>query len=141
MMPLNCILLVDDDPPTNFLHHRLLEKMNLAARIIVARNGEEALDYLRNCELEGGAGYPYPDLIFLDINMPRMDGWEFLEHFRLQNLAAQYPMTIVMLTNSPNPDDRIRAGRMPEVKGFYSKPLSRDMLNGIIDNGLSERPG
>ena len=76
--PLKLILLVDDDEATNFLHKIMINDAGCAQGIHVAKNGKEAIEYLTNA-IEGK--YPQPDLIFLDINMPVMNGWEFLDEF------------------------------------------------------------
>lgn len=75
--PVNRILLVDDDAVTNMMHSRVIERSGRAKRIDVATDGQEALDLLRS---DLAAGHPLPELIFLDINMPGMGGFEFLEH-------------------------------------------------------------
>ena len=74
---LNCILLVDDDEATNFINTALLKKAKVTNRIEVALNGLEALDYLQTHMHENRRQY-FPEIIFLDINMPVMDGWEFI---------------------------------------------------------------
>ena len=83
---LNCILLVDDDEPTNFLNQMVIEELDIAEQIRVAQNGQEALTYLKKTGI-GDENFPLPDLILLDINMPAMNGWEFLERYRKLNLA------------------------------------------------------
>ena len=82
---IDSVLLVEDDRITNFLNERLLRKLNITESIKVATNGEEALQYLEKTE---ASGKPLPDLIFLDINMPVMDGLEFL-----QEVQQNFPST------------------------------------------------
>jgi len=81
---LSCVLLVDDDEPTNFLNRIILEEAGCAERIEVAQSGQAALSYLQKAGEHGPGGvvYPNPSLIFLDINMPAMDGWEFLSRYK-----------------------------------------------------------
>lgn len=125
---LNNILLVDDDAAVNFINSFLLKKMDCADKITVRENAMLALDYLKNNFLEGNAA---PDLIFLDINMPCMNGWEFIEAFR--KLPAQITHSpIVMLTTSTNPDDEEKALCIPEIASFKTKPLSKDKMNNIM---------
>jgi CheY-like chemotaxis protein len=127
---LNCILLIDDDEPTNFLNRLTLEQAGCARDIRIAQSGQEALDYLRNC---GSSGAPRPDLIFLDINMPAMDGWEFLEKYRLLPAEQKAEIVLIMLTTSLNPDDEVRTQAIPEVSGFENKPLSQQRVTHLLE--------
>ena len=127
---LNCILLIDDDEPTNFLNRLTLEQAGCVRDIRVAQSGQEALDYLRSCGKEIA---PRPDLIFLDINMPAMDGWEFLERYRSLPAECKADIVLIMLTTSLNPDDEIRTRTIPEVSGFENKPLSQHRLIGLLE--------
>lgn len=123
---LNTILLIDDDEPTNFLSRMLIEEAHCAEHIQIADSGKVALDYLSN-------GNNSPDLIFLDINMPAMNGWEFLEKYRELEKVKQGKIIIIMLTTSLNPDDKIKAGQIPEIAGFEIKPLSSELIDRIIE--------
>lgn len=123
---LNCILLVDDDHEDNFFHEIIIKKMDITNTIQVARNGLEALEFLRK------KNQVIPELIFLDINMPKMNGWEFLEEYKHLNPNQKAKITIVMLTTSANPDDVKKAEEIADVNGYRSKPLSFEMLNEIL---------
>ena len=77
---LNGVMIIDDDEPTNFFNQMIVENSGCTDHIMVAQSGQEALDYLSNGALaEENSNSPLPSLIFLDINMPAMNGWEFLE--------------------------------------------------------------
>ena len=128
--PLNCILLIDDDEPTNFLNRLTLEQAGCTRDIRVAQSGQEALDYLHSC---GEGTPPRPDLIFLDINMPAMDGWEFLERYRRLPSERKADIVLIMLTTSLNPDDELRTRAIPEVSGFENKPLSQQRVNALLE--------
>lgn len=119
-------MLIDDDDPTNYLNRRVLEQAGCTDRIQVVQSGQEALDYL-------STGAPRPDLIFLDINMPGMDGWEFLEKYRELPKAGDGNSVMVMLTTSLNPDDALRARQIPEVAGYENKPLNDTLMEKILD--------
>ena len=133
---LNCILLVDDDEPTNFLNKMILEDVNCAQTIEVADSGIGALEYLKHA---GPKGDPTaPDLIFLDINMPAMNGWEFLERYSSLEKEKKANVVIVMLTTSLNPDDRAKANNIPDVSGFETKPLTQEKLDAILKKYFPE---
>jgi len=131
---LNCVLLIDDDEPTNFLSSMLLEQANCTEQIMVAENGRKALDYLTGTELFSldSNSFPCPDIIFLDINMPAMNGWEFLENYQKLKKKHQGKIIMIMLTTSLNPDDKIRAQKMPEISGFENKPLTIEMIGRVL---------
>jgi CheY-like chemotaxis protein len=129
---LNCILLVDDDPDDNFFHQRIINKMDITHAIAVAKNGIEALEYLRK------ENQVIPELIFLDINMPKMNGWEFLEEYKKLDEKQKARITIMMLTTSANPDDVAKANSIEEVTGIRTKPLSVEMLTEILDEHFQD---
>lgn len=132
---LNCILLVDDVEFTNIYNRRFLEKEKVAEHIYSVKNGVEALDYLTHQGkfTHNGTTYPLPDLILLDINMPVMDGWEFLEEFKaLTNEVNLKQCKVVVLTTSPNPEDENKARSMMEVTDYWVKPITREMINRVI---------
>ncbi|MCA9621230.1 MAG: response regulator [Myxococcales bacterium] len=126
MKKLREILLVDDNDADNYLHRIVIEELDCAETISEARDGTQALALLRSAEA------PPPEIIFLDINMPRMNGWQFLDAFEKLPVQRQSKVVIVMLTTSLNPDDHERAVRRPSVKGFENKPLTADALQLIL---------
>lgn len=137
---LNCILLVDDDIATNFINKKIIQKANIIEHIQVALNGKEALDYLCNQgkfeSIENR--YPKPQLILLDINMPVMDGWEFMEAYQNLNIANKENIVIVMLSSSFNPADKAKAESIPEISEFRQKPMSKEALLQIIATNFPE---
>ncbi|MGB1557443.1 MAG: response regulator [Oceanococcaceae bacterium] len=124
MTTLKSILLVDDNEIDTFFHRSVLEKMGVVEHIAEAYDGQEALDYLQQAE-------QMPELIFLDINMPIMDGWEFLERFK-QSGFDHRTVVVMMLTTSLNPDDAERAARLQELSGFITKPLKEEDMQKIV---------
>ena len=138
---LNCILVIDDDEPTNFFTRIILEEADCCNHIKTVQSGQEALDYLAQSEKPGADPnlYPSPDLIFLDINMPAMNGWEFLDEYRNLSIAPQHKMIMVMLTTSLFPEDKAKAGRSPEISGFENKPLTLDKLERILKTYFLDR--
>lgn len=141
MKPLDRILLVDDDAVTNMMHRRVIERSGRACAIDVATDGQEALDILC-ADLE--AGRPLPELIFLDINMPGMGGFEFLEHYAALDIAADAQLIIVMLSTSLLQADHARADADPNVHSFCDKPLRLEKLLELVEdfqrNNHAHRP-
>jgi CheY-like chemotaxis protein len=123
---LNCIMLIDDNEDDNFYHKMIIRELDLAEHIEVAETGFEALELLSKTTTT-------PNLIFLDINMPAMNGWEFLEEYRKLNEERKAQIIIIMLTTSLNPIDKKRAEKIPEINGFETKPLTTEMLKKIFD--------
>lgn len=129
----NCILLIDDDVAVNFIHERVISKSGCCDKVIIARNGQEGIDFLTT-KVDGK--YPQPDLIFLDINMPVMNGWEFLEAYSDLEKEQKGREIIVMLTTSLNPDDHDKAKQISHIDAFHPKPLNIDSLNSILEKVL-----
>jgi len=132
---LKTILLVDDDEATNFIHEMVIKQMNCTENIVVRENGIEALEYLKST-IEGK--HPQPDLIFLDINMPAMDGWEFLEEYKSLPKNQLAKSVVVMLTTSLNPEDKDKAEIIPFISRFMSKPLTKELLEEVLENHFIE---
>lgn len=127
---LRCVLLVDDDEATNFIHKTWFRIKGIAQEVITVNNGQKAIDYISR--QSGVQRLTQPEVILLDINMPVMDGWEFLAAFR--ELPDAFKRSyIYMLTSSPNPQDEQRALRIPEVTGFMRKPISKEMITGFMN--------
>ena len=110
-------LLIDDDSTANFLHQLLLKKMDVAERVLVAENGQQALELLNTTTLP-------PQLILLDLNMPVMNGPEFLAHYARLSLAAPRPV-VVVVSSSEHGIDQTRVQQLP-VDSFLEKPLTRE---------------
>ena len=129
---LNCILLIDDDPDDNEFHQIIIKEMDIVNCIDIVVNGVEALAYLKK---ENSVP---PELIFLDINMPKMNGWEFLEQYKYLDAKQKARVLIVILTTSANPDDMKRAKEIEEVTGFETKPLSKEILTEILQQHFQD---
>jgi len=138
MPAIRCTLLVDDDPTTNYLNRRLLQRLNVTAQVREAGNGQEALDLLAtSCTAPDAPACPA--LIFLDINMPVMDGFAFLEMYQRRPLV-QPPIVIVMLTTSLHPADVQRVNRLP-VAGFLTKPLTAEKIQQVLQQHFGHPAG
>jgi CheY-like chemotaxis protein len=132
---LGCVLLIDDDEPTNYLNLRVLRKADCANQVRAVQTAQEALDSLSRGDraLEKGNPCSLPDLIFLDINMPGLSGWDFLEAYGRLRIPEEEKAVIVMLTSSFNPDDRNRALSLGDVAEFESKPLTVKAVACILE--------
>lgn len=135
MKKLKCILLIDDNSDDNFFHSLTIKRAGVTDQIKVVKSGQEALEYLKNAHIDPD-NYPMPDLAFLDINMPGLNGFEFLEK-AIENkyLINGKPVVVVMLTNSLNPDDEKLATEKfsREIKAYITKPLTVETLNELIE--------
>ncbi len=128
---LHCILLVDDDKACNFFHQRLLKEMDCAENIEVATDGRMALDLLKSRKCK-------PDIIFLDINMPKMDGWEFLAEYEQLPADEKATTIIAMVTSSLNPDDKAKSEAFTSVKGFNSKYLNEEVVKSLLERDFAD---
>lgn len=129
MQKLPCILLVDDDPTTNYINRRLLEKLDIAHKLLVAQDGVEALNLLNeHCPQLAGK---CPVLVLLDMKMPVMDGFSFLEAYQQLPAAQQQNILVVMLSTSLHPQDVHRAQELP-VAAFLSKPLTNEKVRHLL---------
>lgn len=128
---LKCVLLVDDDEFTNLLHRTLIEDVGISKNIETAESASVALDLL---ECPKKAECKAPDIIFLDLNMPGMSGWDFLDLYNNKKTECKNKTRIIILSNSTNPYDRKKAESYAQVAGFRSKPLTDLMIHEIMDH-------
>jgi CheY-like chemotaxis protein len=115
------IVLIDDDPVQNLIAKEVLKKFVdvKAVKIIPFENPEEGLNYL----LSQNPKQALKTLVFLDINMPVLSGWDVLDRLVILDEKIKENMNLYMLTSSIDPTDEARAANYPLVKGFLSKPL------------------
>lgn len=116
---------VDDDPITLMLFKKIVEKASFAKEIVNAMNGEEAITFINAITYEDSK----PQLIFLDLNMPIMSGWEFLDLFNNSTYYKLNNTKIIILTSTIDPEDIKKSKTYPNVIEFLSKPITVEMLN------------
>ena len=134
---INKILCVDDDPITLMLCKKVIEKANFTNEIGTAKDGVEALSHFENLIEDNDHKLNYPKLVFLDLNMPIMDGWEFLEEFS-KKMTFEFPDTkIIVLSSSVDPKDIEKAKKYESVLEFLPKPITIEMLYYIKEKSLA----
>lgn len=129
MVDVKSIMLVDDDDISNFVTKDVIEKSDVVEDVFVALNGREALDLLKaKCE---ESDEDKPLLIFLDINMPVMDGFEFLEEFEEYSDDLKEDVYVVMLTSSEDEDD-VKRAKLHTISGYIPKPLTLEKMTEVM---------
>ena len=130
---LDKILCIDDDPITLMLCKMVITKALFSNEIITATNGEEALKYFNTFEYSNADGQVnnQPQLIFLDLNMPVMGGWEFLDYFNTPDYSDFNTIKVIVLSSTIDPEDLEKAKKYPMVIDFLSKPITKGMLEYI----------
>jgi len=125
------VMLIDDSEIDNFINQKMIEGHNFAERIYVHTGSKSALEFLLNFERAHLPEELLPQLIFLDINMPIMDGFQFAEELQKASLNLYDKVKIVFLTSSLNPLDQKRAMAVRGVYSFLNKPLTKDHLEKL----------
>jgi CheY-like chemotaxis protein len=126
---LNKILCVDDDPITVMLCRKVILKSDFSKHVDSAQNGEDALHYFDNLMLQQVTDYP--ELVLLDLNMPVMGGWEFLDNFSKTYAAYFTRIKVIVLSSTIDPQDVEKARTYPMVLDFMSKPITTEMLSNL----------
>ena len=124
MIKVDSVLLIDDDAVNNYLNSKLIRKMNISDEIHVATNGSEAVKFVEERRQD------CPNLIFLDLNMPAIDGFEFLEIFQKMEIPNKDKVVIVILTTSTNFGDMEKIKKYGNFE-FVNKPLKEEKISEI----------
>lgn len=124
MIKFDTIFLVDDDPINNLINKRLLKKAGIETEILEFQEGLDAISLLEKSDIKQCT------LIFLDINMPIMNGWEFLDVY--QEKFPDRKDEIIILSSSIDYQDRLKAQTYKSISGFLEKPLTLDKITTQI---------
>ena len=126
------VMLIDDNEIDNLINQKMIEAASIAEHIYTHTGARSAIEFLRNLEkLEKETKNVMPDVIFLDIDMPLMDGFQFLDEFDKLSEETKKKCKVVMLTSSINPQDVNKSKRYSYVKKYINKPLSQDNLANL----------
>ena len=120
-------MLIDDSSDDNFIHERAIKKTSSDFSIITKTSAKEALEYLAE------RTQPRVELIFLDINMPGMNGWDFLEAYNNLTSDQQGSPIIIMLTSSEYPEDLAKASTSGNITEYITKPLTKEIMAAIAE--------
>jgi CheY-like chemotaxis protein len=122
------VLLVDDNDIDNFINERMITTSGFGKTVVVRNSAQGALDYLRKITENNES---LPKVVFLDLNMPVMDGFAFLDEYEKMNDKVKSYCKIIVLSSSISPEDINRASTNPYVARFINKPLSEKYLSVI----------
>jgi CheY-like chemotaxis protein len=132
---LDLIMCIDDDPITLMLSKKVINKALFSKEIITAQNGEEALEFFKSLkDTTTKEAIPnQPQLILLDLNMPVMGGWEFLDHFSTPEYSDFNDINVIILSSTIDPEDINKSKNYPIVTDFLPKPITISMLNYLAN--------
>jgi CheY-like chemotaxis protein len=136
---INTVLSIEDDNITQMLNGIQLNTNKFCNKIIEAYNGIEAIDFFKKLDNGEISIESFPEIIFLDLNMPLMDGWDFFETFKREFAHFEEKTKIFILSSSINPTDLERAKNEKSIVAFLAKPLNADNLKKVLNLlGLKE---
>ena len=126
------VMLIDDNEIDNLINQKMIEAANITEHIFTHTGARSAIEFLKNIEkVEDVAEKILPDVIFLDIDMPLMDGFQFLDEFDKLSYTTKHKCKIVILTSSINPQDVNKSKEYSYVKKYINKPLSQENLEKL----------
>lgn len=122
-------MLLDDNELDNFINQKVIEASYFASKVYVNTSSKSALEFLNNLSISSTDKLDiFPEVVFIDLNMPMMDGFQFIENLK-KNLPKKIEsLRLVILTSSTNPNDRQRAAEISKNIVFLNKPLTSEML-------------
>ncbi|WP_303316344.1 response regulator [Flavivirga abyssicola] len=133
LIELACI--IDDDDIYTNLVKRVIKTKKLCENLITFKNGKQSIDYFEAL-LQNSDNNKIPDIIFIDLNMPIMDGWEFIEQFNKIKNRFNKLITLYIVSSSINPVDIDRAKSLNSVKDYLVKPVVINELENIFNESV-----
>ncbi|PIQ21842.1 MAG: response regulator [Cytophagales bacterium CG18_big_fil_WC_8_21_14_2_50_42_9] len=130
MAPFQTVVLIDDDSISNFITEKLILREAFAQEVQCFTSAEKALAFFKRIIPENNI---FPDMIFLDLNMPGMDGWEFIKAYKTLPAAYTAHCRLFMLSSAVDAKDIIQAKSLDEVEDFISKPLTAEDIAVILE--------
>jgi CheY-like chemotaxis protein len=123
------VMLIDDNELDNFINQKIIEGNLFAEKVYVNTGGISAIEFLKNLLVnEDLKEELFPNVIFIDINMPLMDGFQFIEEYQKLVGSVKKPVKLAILTSSINPEDKVRTKTLGTEIGFINKPLTDEAL-------------
>ncbi len=139
-MPLiDTVLLIDDDEINNMICTKIISKNDFATNVVACSSARQGLKYLQDALTDGAK--PLPTVIFLDINMPVMNGWDFLDQYKQMPGLDDKGIVLIMLSSSSSANDLSRAQGYPQVSDYITKPLTAAHLQHVRDRFFKDTGG
>lgn len=125
-------MLLDDNELDNFINQKIIEANHFASKIYINTGSKSALEFLNNLSISStDAVNIFPEIIFVDLNMPMMDGFQFIENLKNKLPEKLKNLKLVILTSSVNPEDKKKASEIALDITFLNKPLTQEMLEKL----------
>ncbi|WBO84798.1 response regulator [Hymenobacter yonginensis] len=128
---LRSVVLIDDNETTIFLNNRLLTRLEVADNVLTFSRAEQAFDALWGTETTGAPAHGVPELVFVDLKMPGMDGFEFLQRFNELPEPVRQQTVLTVLTTSMHAADTARVAQYPNIE-YLSKPLTEEKMSKLL---------
>ena|SRR2546428_8450893 len=130
MKSIDNLCVIDDDKVCQFIIKTYAAKRSLAKNMQLFTDASDALQYLKNVSTDPKR---LPDMILLDINMPIMDGWTFLDEFQKIRKGMRKDIIINMITSSIHEDDMLKSKSYSDISGFYVKPINEQLIMDMFE--------
>jgi CheY-like chemotaxis protein len=124
------VIVLDDDQIQHLILKKMMSKYDMTSETLFTDDGVNVLEFLTAHKYEKQI---LPELLFLDLNMPKLNGWRFLEHLKTLYPELIKPVTVYILSSSVDPKDVKRSEKYTFVKSYLIKPVTRERLNSIMD--------